>query len=63
MRCLTAPLTSALGVVLLVAPSAAVAAEPFDAKQIDEVMQEALRYWKVPGAALAIVRGRPRRST
>jgi CubicO group peptidase (beta-lactamase class C family) len=42
--------------LLLLVP-AAPAAEPIDAKAVDAVVRDALESWKVPGAALAIVRG------
>jgi CubicO group peptidase (beta-lactamase class C family) len=42
--------------VLLLAPGAALA-KPIDAKAVDAVVQEALKTWQVPGAAVAIVHG------
>src|SRR5581483_8539944 len=42
---------------LLLFVPAAPAAEPIDAKAVDAVVRDALESWKVPGAALAIVRG------
>jgi CubicO group peptidase (beta-lactamase class C family) len=48
---------SSLLLSLLLFVPAAPAAEPIDAKAVDAVVRDALESWKVPGAALAIVRG------
>jgi CubicO group peptidase (beta-lactamase class C family) len=42
---------------LLLFVPAAPAAEPIDAKAVDAIVRDALESWKVPGAALAVVRG------
>jgi CubicO group peptidase (beta-lactamase class C family) len=39
------------------APPAAAAAQTADATAVDAIVQEALKAWQVPGAAVAIVRG------
>jgi CubicO group peptidase (beta-lactamase class C family) len=45
--------------VLSLAPAlpAAAAAQTADAAAVDAIVQEALKAWQVPGAAVAIVRG------
>src|SRR5262245_20918521 len=49
------PLVVALLLLGVVGNRAAAAPEPADAKAIDEIVQEALKAWDVPGAAVVIV--------
>jgi CubicO group peptidase (beta-lactamase class C family) len=44
-----------LAVLVAAAAAPAVAAEPFDPKPVDALIQKALAAWRVPGAAVAIV--------
>ena len=50
-------MTRVLGCLGLLAVSTAAAAEPIDAAAVDDIVQASMKAWKVPGAALAVVRG------
>lgn len=44
-----------LVLAFIAGPAPATAAEPVDTKALDEIVQDALKAWEVPGAAVAIV--------